>query len=381
MNISLFIIGTELTRGIIKDQHTSFLASEVSKMGYKVLRSVVVPDDGSVESVLEFGLSDSDVLLVTGGLGPTSDDKTRKILSSLAGRNLVKNQDAWNALYKRVGERIWGSNEQQAYIPEGFEIIPNPNGTACGFYGKTENDGKTTVIISLPGPPAEMQPMFLSHTRNMLSDLIGYKQPERDEYSSFLISEAKLDELCAMCSLDGVEWEDRFQQFRISLYIAGCDPVKRKVFAEKLKELCGPGLLEDGDFDACQLLQNHLVSTCRTIAVSEEFTGGLFSKLLTDSEDCSLFFRGAEIGTGVSAEDVMKKTKSDLAVSITEKNEMEVQISLCSNRREPVSVVVKMNHYGRDSRRRRFVTCAMILTRLYDIGSPVIDIVSSWKYI
>lgn len=380
MNLSLFIIGTELTRGVIKDLHTSFLASNVSKMGYHVLRSVVVPDDGSIESALRLAASDSDVLLVTGGLGPTSDDKTRKIIASLAGTELVKNQQAWDELYKRVGERIHGSNEQQAYIPQGFEIVPNANGTACGFFGSFEYEKRVVNIACLPGPPAEMQPMFLSDTRKRLAKLIGFQEPERDEYSSYLIAEAKLDELCAMCAVDGVEWEDRFQQFKISLYVAGQNPAKRLEFAEKLDKLCGTGLLEKGSPDAFELLEKHLIEEKRTISVVEGVTGGLFTKILTDNENCGDYFCSSEIGTNTSAEAMLAKTGSNLAIGIDEEDGM-LALSFASDRREPVSVKIKLSTFSRDSKRRRFATCAMILSRLYDLGMPVVDTVSSWLYI
>lgn len=380
MKISLFIIGTELTRGVIKDQHTSFLASQVSKMGYSVLRSVVVPDDGSIEGVLRLAACDSDVLLVTGGLGPTSDDKTRKIIANLAGTTLVKNKAAWDELYRRVGERIYGSNEQQAYIPEGFEVVPNPNGTACGFFGTFVYNSNTVRIACLPGPPAEMQPMFLSDTCSRLAELIGFKEPERDEFSSYLIAEAKLDELCAMCATDGVEWEDRFQQFRISLYIAGEDASKRMEFESKLKKLCGEGLLEDGNYEASDLLEKHLLEEGRTISVCESVTGGLFSKIITDAEGYERWFRGSEICTDTTADQMLEKTGSDLAVRIDEKDGL-LCLSFASDRRKSEKIELKLTTFSQDAKRRRYTTCAMIAARLFDMGYSIVDTTSTWLYI
>lgn len=153
---SLIVIGSELTRGIISDKHGQLVSRELTKLGYHISQIVAIPDDGTIEQILHALLKSNDVIIITGGLGPTSDDMTRQAISDVAGRKLVKNEAAYSRLYKRVGERIHGANEKQAYFPEGFETILNPNGTAEGFYGYAGN----TLLISLPGPPREMEPML-----------------------------------------------------------------------------------------------------------------------------------------------------------------------------------------------------------------------------
>ncbi len=423
MNVSLYIIGTELTRGIIADKHTPLLTAELTKLGYTIKRSVLVPDDGTIEKSLALGVKDSDVLLITGGLGPTSDDMTRKIIASLAGVELEKNRQAWDTLYARVGERIYGANEQQTMIPHGFEIIENPKGTAPGFKGKINRDGRTILIAAMPGPPAEMQPMFFNHVQPMLASLIGYHAKERDEYSVFLIAEAKLEELCAQVAdelnlRDKIEWGTRFQTFRISLYINGDDENLRKIFIKRLREIAGSGLIEDGDVEAVDLLTEFLSENRLSISCAESATSGFLAKTLTDKAGSSSWFWGGV--ASYSRESKIKILKvdeneidsngmvtekcalqmalgmqnisgSDVAVSVTGiagpsgeedgKGLGTVCFGFASKKREPQAVMLKTFWHSRDAARRRFLVASLILTRMYLEGCNLIDITDNWLYI
>ena len=122
MKASIIVIGTELTRGIIQDKHGSLISRELTHLGVHVSEIVALPDDGTIESVLGALMRFSDIVLITGGLGPTSDDMTRPVIAEAAGKRLVRSETAWNHLVSRVGERAYGANERQAMIPEGAEM-------------------------------------------------------------------------------------------------------------------------------------------------------------------------------------------------------------------------------------------------------------------
>ncbi len=426
MTVSLYVIGTEITRGIISDRHIPFLSSNLTELGYTIRRGVVVPDDGSIEAELEVCTADSDVVLVTGGLGPTADDLTRRIIAREAGVELVKNQEAWDTLYKRVGQRIYGANEQQAYIPRGFEILPNPHGTAPGFRGSIEKklaDGSvhSVTVIAMPGPPAELQPMFLNHVRPYLARLAGHVDRQRDEYSVYLIAEAKLDELCRQCAdgLENISWGTRFQMFRISLYIQGGSPSERSLFISRLRSLTGEGLVEDADdTDACTLLTDHLLENNLTVCTAESCTAGLVAKMLTDRSGSSAWFWGGAVTyannakeklTGVSsqtlaqygavssqtacemANGIRSVSGADLGLSLTgiagpdggseDKPVGTVWIGLSSAKAPTAAVRLHFASISRDSARRRFAIASLILCRLYSQGKDVVSIADSWKYI
>ena len=432
MTVSLYVIGTEITRGIISDRHIPFLSSNLTELGYTIRRGVVVPDDGSIEAELEVCTADSDIVLVTGGLGPTADDLTRRIIAREAGVQLVKNRDAWDTLYKRVGERIYGANEQQAYIPAGFEILPNPHGTAPGFRGSFEkklSDGTvhTVTVIAMPGPPAELQPMFLNHVRPYLARLAGHVEQQRDEYSVYLIAEARLDELCRQCAgeleaesgTEGISWGTRFQTFRISLYIQGGTASGRSLFVERLRSLTGEGIIEDADdTDACTLLTDYLLENRLSICTAESCTAGFVAKMLTDRSGSSAYFWGGAVTyansakeklAGVSpktlenygavssqtacemADGIRKASGADLGLSLTgvagpdggseDKPVGTVWIGLSSAKASTVAVCLKFASISRDSARRRFAIASLILCRLYAQGKDVVSIADSWKYI
>lgn len=415
MNVSLYIIGTELTRGIITDKHTQVITSELSKLGCNINRSVIVPDDGTIEKSINLGARDSDILIITGGLGPTSDDMTRNIVASLANVKLVKNQTAWDTLYKLVGDRIHGANEIQAFIPEGFDIIENHHGTACGFKGSFEKDGHKVLVICMPGPPAEMQPMFYESVLPYLSKISGHGNLERDEYSVFLIAEARLEELCKQVGVEGVAWGTRFQPMRISLYITGSDKESRLGFIKRLRALAGEGLIADGNVEAADLLTTYLKENHITISCAESCTCGLLAKTLTDTAGSSAWFWGGACTYSIEAKQKMLSISKDITDAVTDRCAKEMAEGIlkvsCSdiavsvtgyagpsteNDTKPVGTVffgfasktmptqvvgLKIFSNSRDGSRRRFTAAALVLANLYAHGKSLIDTVANWLYI
>ena len=262
MKASIIVIGTELTRGIIQDKHGSLISRELTHLGVHVSEIVAVPDDGTIESVLGALMRSSDLVIITGGLGPTSDDITRTVIADAAGKKLVRDQESWNLLLSKLGEKAYGANSRQAMIPEGFTVIPNPNGTAPGFYGY----GGDTLLVSLPGPPREMDPMFYDAVIPLVRRKLDLADAERDEYTSFITAEAKLEELCEDADLE-LDWGTRFQDYRISLYVSGKTETERIKAVEKLQAMVGIHRLEKGDTDALSILISALKKRGATVRV------------------------------------------------------------------------------------------------------------------
>jgi nicotinamide-nucleotide amidase len=414
----LFIIGTELTRGVIADKHCQLLANQLTRLGYHVERMVVIPDDGSIATVLSQSIGSCDLIILTGGLGPTSDDLTRSVVAQLAGVPLVRDPVSFKRLYERIGERIWGANEQQTMIPQGFVAIPNPNGTAAGFRGIISVEDREVALIALPGPPREMDPMFFNEVLPYLGRLAGHNDFNRSEYSTFLIPEAKLEELCRQAAFNGLQWGTRFQELRISLYLIGGSDGEREQMANTLRSMVGPSLIEDGDISPAQLLTRTLRERGQTISCAESCTAGLASKLLTDESGSSAWFWGGvasyanEAKTtllGVSeeviaeygavseecalqmAEGMLARSQTDWAFSITgiagpdggseEKPVGTVCFGFAGRQRESVALTVHLTSYGRDSVRRKASTVAMILAAQYIKGGRLLDTVEKWQYI
>lgn len=411
-NVSLIVIGTELTEGIIQDKHGQLVSREVSRLGYHMKEIVAIPDDGTIERVLGALVRNNDIIIVTGGLGPTSDDMTRTALADIANVPLEKRDDCYERLYKRVGERIHGANEKQAYIPRGFTPMLNPNGTAEGFYGYAGD----VLIIALPGPPREMEPMFHDYVIPYLSSLSGHHMSAREEYTTFLIPEAKLEELTEEAD-SSLLWGTRFQDYRISLYVSGGDEAQLDAAIGRLREWCGPELILKGDHTALCDLRALLLSNGLMLSGAESCTGGLASVLLTDLPGSSECFLGSIVSYSNSAkeqllgvkeetirchgavscecalemaEGAMKAFSSDCAYSITgvagpgeseQKKVGTVCFGFAAKGRESQAVCVHLSTYGRASARSKSSTVALLLMKAYLEGRDTVDIVSKWRYI
>jgi nicotinamide-nucleotide amidase len=157
----LLAVGTELTTGATRDTNSGELAKELTENGVRVIRTTALPDDlASVTAEFSRGLQDADLVLSTGGLGPTPDDLTREAIAAACG--LEPHEDpqllTWlRGLFERRGMEMPEANRKQAWLIDGAESLPNKRGSAPGWF-VTRPDGR--VVVALPGPPREMWPMW-----------------------------------------------------------------------------------------------------------------------------------------------------------------------------------------------------------------------------
>lgn len=157
MKVKIIAVGTEVLTGLTINTNAAYIGSRMTEEGYQINKSTVVADD-RVELLKELHHSDEDIIVLTGGLGPTVDDFTKEVVSSYVGINLVRSEEVLKRIKKRFEKYnvvMDQSNYQQALVFEEQEILFNDNGTAPGFF----IDGKQKLIL-LPGPPKEMIPMF-----------------------------------------------------------------------------------------------------------------------------------------------------------------------------------------------------------------------------
>ncbi len=168
-------IGTELLLGEIVDTNARFLARRLRDAGIDLYRMCTVGDNVQriAEAVRE-ALGRADIVITTGGLGPTVDDPTREAVAQATGRVLEFQPDLWEALvarYARYGRTPSENNKRQAYIPQGARVLPNPVGTAPCFAVETEQG----VVISLPGVPREMETIFDHEVLPYLRERFGLR--------------------------------------------------------------------------------------------------------------------------------------------------------------------------------------------------------------
>ncbi|HWD18056.1 MAG TPA: competence/damage-inducible protein A [Verrucomicrobiae bacterium] len=171
MNIELVNTGSELLFGRVLNTHQQWLCRQLTDLGYEVRRQVCVADDGpSIQHAVREALARAELVIVTGGLGPTSDDLTRELIAQLLGRKLVLDTEVLariESFFLRRKRPVLESMKIQAMTPEGARVLTNLNGTAPGLAMETE--GKWVVM--LPGPPRELRPMFTASVVPLLREV------------------------------------------------------------------------------------------------------------------------------------------------------------------------------------------------------------------
>ena len=169
MNAEIIAVGTELLLGDIVNTNAQFIAKQLADLGISVFFQTVVGDnEARLSAAYALAFERADLVITTGGLGPTKDDLTKETAAKVFGLPLALHEETLQAIrtyFATQNLKITQNNEKQAYILEGATVLANENGTAPGCL--LERDGK--ILILLPGPPREMQPMFRTHVLPFLS--------------------------------------------------------------------------------------------------------------------------------------------------------------------------------------------------------------------
>ena len=177
LSAEIITTGTEILLGDIVDTNAAWIAQQVREVGVNLYYKTTVGDnEPRIRGVLEMSLARSDILLVTGGLGPTADDITRDAIANATGRALVRDEEIVEKLrerFARWGNPMTENNLRQAFIPEGATVIPNPVGTAPGFMTPDLRHGRGARIIAMPGVPREMKRMMTESVLPYILTLTG----------------------------------------------------------------------------------------------------------------------------------------------------------------------------------------------------------------
>ena len=172
MNAEIIAVGSELLLGQITNTNAQFLSKQLSELGINVFYHTVVGDNASrLKEAIEMAESRADMIIFTGGLGPTKDDLTKHTIATHLKKELTYNEDALIVIqefFEKVKRPMTDNNRQQALVLEGCKVLTNRQGLAPGMY--IENDTHTYLLF--PGPPKELQPMFLTEARPLLVEKI-----------------------------------------------------------------------------------------------------------------------------------------------------------------------------------------------------------------
>ena len=180
MRIEILNTGTELLLGNTLNTHGGWFGRQLFTMGLRVARQATVPDGEAIREAFGEMVVRADVILITGGLGPTSDDLTREIVAETLGIELHQDEQALRnleAFFALRGKPMVPANLCQAMVPTGADVLPNPNGTAPGLYLPPRINGRSNcAVFLLPGPPRELYPMFHNEVVPRLRALAGVSE-------------------------------------------------------------------------------------------------------------------------------------------------------------------------------------------------------------
>lgn len=293
MRIELLNTGSELLLGTVRDAHLQWLAREIFPLGLRIGRQGTVPDGSPIRDLLQEASVRSDLLIVTGGLGPTTDDITREIAAELTGRKLHLHQETLDRIQERCRRRGFSFQERmarQAMVPEGGIVLPNDNGTAPGLHLPARHG--IPDIFLLPGPPRELQPMATAHLIPFLREKsAGQDRPECRIYRVVGMGESMLEakvglELSKRGDLEvGYCARPNEVDFRLIGPKELLDAVEPLVL-----EAVGDHLLPMEDDSMEESIIRLLTERGATLATAESCTGGLLANRITDVPGASAAF-------------------------------------------------------------------------------------------
>ena len=297
MRVILLNTGTELLLGDVQDAHLPFIAREILPLGLRIEERRTVPDSDAIRQTLAELFPRCEILFVTGGLGPTSDDVTREMVADLLGLELRQSSQLLASLRQRLRVRgiKWTPGiARQADVHVGAEVLSNQNGSAPGLYlhANINPEIQSPHLFLLPGPPRELQPMFRAFVipilRSMVPDsaLIERRLYKIANKGESLVEEAIGDRVLA---IPGVELGYCARPGEVDVRIVG----KAKAIEQAdtiIRSKLGPSIFSAAGESLEEVIVKLLAQRNQTLAVAESCTGGLLADRITNVPGASAVF-------------------------------------------------------------------------------------------
>lgn len=351
MKAEILAVGTELLMGQITNTNAQYISQKLNSIGIDVYYHIVVGDNsGRLKESLLNALNRCDLVIMTGGLGPTQDDLTKETVADVLEKKLVLHEESLERIklfFDRMKREMTDNNIKQAYLPEGCTVIENNNGTAPGCI--VEKDAK--IVVMLPGPPKEMKPMLDDTVIPYLEQKSGYKTVSK-YLRVFGIGESQLEDRI-------MDLVDAQKEVTIATYAkegqvtvrltTKCKTYEEAIFKikpveEEIAGRLGDNLYSTEDEELEYVASKLLIEHGITISLAESCTGGMIASRLTDVPGISKVFNRGIVSysneakmenlsvspetlekygavsrqTAIEmAEGVRKTAKTDLGISVT----------------------------------------------------------------
>ena len=304
MKAEIFSIGTELLMGELTDTNASWIAAQLPPLGVQLQWVSIIGDDlDKLSDAFKRGLRRSDVIFTTGGLGPTQDDLTREAVAAALGESPTVQQEVVNNLERYFAGRgipMPSHNIKQAHLIPSAQFVRNRNGTAPGWW--VENQGR--IIVCMPGPPGEMQPIWHEEVAPRLRELVDEEVTITRNIKTLGMSEAAIDEeiseffghenpyLGIYSKADGIH-------LRVIARARDEETARRMIVPVEaaITERLGP-YIWGYDAETPEQAAGLALSECsRTLATMESCSGGFLANSITDIPGCASYYKGGIVAT------------------------------------------------------------------------------------
>lgn len=307
MNAEIIAVGSEMLTPHRVDTNSLYLTEKLNELGIDVIfKSVVGDDTRRLVAAAQHGMFRSDIVIFSGGLGPTEDDLTREAVAEALGVELKRDPEIVVKLEKRFADRGWKmtpNNAKQADVIDGATVLPNPNGTASGQWLVGQFEGREVIIILLPGPPHEMKGLFENEVRERLRAKVPAAHLFTRTLKIAMLGESAVDARVAPIY-------KRFPEVETTI-LAGAGEIElhfkahgATLDAAQVRADEVAGLVEDELDDAVysrngesleQIVGYWLQMRNATVAVAESCTGGMLAERITSISGSSRYFLGGAI--------------------------------------------------------------------------------------
>ena len=289
--------GTELLLGDVQDAHLAFIAREILTLGLRIDERRTVPDTDVIRRTLTELFPHCEILFVSGGLGPTTDDITREMVAESLGLELYQDAQLLACLQQRLQARgiKWTSGiARQADVLAGARVLPNENGSAPGFYLKANINPRipSPHLFVLPGPPRELQPMFRKFAMPILKSIVEVPLPvERRSYSIAGVGESLVEKAIGekVLAIPGIELGYCARPGEVEVRVIG-QPDAIQTADAIIRDALGVSIFSDNDEALEEVVVKLLKQRNQTLATAESCTGGLIANRITNVSGASEVF-------------------------------------------------------------------------------------------
>ena len=307
MNAEIIAVGSELLTPFFTDSNSLYLTEELNQLGVEVsFKSIVGDNLTRLVATAQNALSRSDIVIFTGGLGPTEDDLTREAVAEALGLELRRDLEIVKSLEERFAARGWKmapNNQKQADILDGATMLPNANGTAPGQWLSGKFDGRDRIIVLLPGPPHELKALFAAEVRERLRAKVPLAFFATRVLKVAMLGESHVDARIAPIYKKHADVNTTILagageiQVRFTTRAQTAEAAQRRVdeVAGEIEDELNDSVFSRNGESLEQIVGYWLQMRNATLAVAESCTGGLLAERITSVSGSSRYFLGGAV--------------------------------------------------------------------------------------